>query len=434
MYCACLAGRTNLLRVDMLSSQRTRAVHAGRDDLVDLGVHAAPIDLSTTYPARDVAAEARRLDAFANGATLTSLDGSSIYARVTNPTVERFERAIAELEGFDDAVAFASGMAAVSACLLAMAETGLRHVVAVRPLYGTTDHLLGSGLLGTEVTWTRPEGVGAALRADTGLVFVETPANPTLAEIDLAAVAAACASRAGMPVPLLVDNTFATPVLQHPGKHGAGLVLHSATKFIGGHGDVMGGIVACDATWGASLRQIRFVTGGVLHPLAAYLLLRGLPTLPLRMAAASASAALIAERLREHVGVRRVHYPGLDANRPRGQMESGGALVAFETVGDPCTVIGAVRLVTPAVSLGSVDTLIEHPASISHHIVDATARAEGAVSDRLLRLSVGLEDAEDLWRDLDQALRIAAAGRSGADTCRHHTSREPKVPAAGVDV
>jgi len=370
----------------MTSSLRTRAVHAGRDDLTDLGVHAAPLDLSTTYPSRDSAAEAARIDAFAAG---VELDGPPIYGRVGNPTVERFERALAELEGFDHGVAFASGMAAVSACLLSAVAQGKRHVVAVRPLYGCSDHLLESGLLGTEVTWAAPEGVAAALRPDTGLVFVETPANPTLAEADIAELARACGE-----VPLLVDNTFATPVLQRPGLHGARMVLHSATKFLGGHGDVMGGIVACDAPEAARLRQIRFATGGVLHPLAGYLLLRGLSTLPLRVNAASATAATLASRLGEHPAVTAVHYPRI-----------GGPLVAFEVGGDPHALIGAVRLITPAVSLGSVDTLIQHPGSISHRIVDEGDRHGAGVSDQLIRMSVGLEDVEDLWADLEQALK-----------------------------
>lgn len=370
----------------MTSSLRTRAVHAGRDDLTDLGVHAAPLDFSTTYPCRDSAAEARRIDEFAAG---EALSGPPIYGRVGNPTVERFERALAELEGFEHAVSFASGMAAVSACLLSAVAQGKRHVVAVRPLYGCSDHLLESGLLGTEVSWVTPDEVGAALRPDTGLVFVETPANPTLREADIAALSRACGD-----VPLLVDNTFATPVLQRPGHHGARLVLHSATKFLGGHGDVMGGIVACDAEEAARLRQIRFATGGVLHPLAGYLLLRGLATLPLRVTAASATAATLASRLSEHPAVRAVHYPRL-----------GGPLVAFEIDGDPHALIGAVRLITPAVSLGSVDTLIQHPASISHRIVDAGDRRGAGVSDQLIRLSAGLEDVEDLWHDLDQALK-----------------------------
>ncbi|HKN56141.1 MAG TPA: PLP-dependent transferase [Amycolatopsis sp.] len=370
----------------MTSALRTRAVHAGRDDLTDLGVHAAPLDLSTTYPSRDSAAEGHRIDEFAGGGELA---GPPIYGRVGNPTVERFERALAELEGFEHGVAFASGMAAVSACLLSAVSQGKRHIVAVRPLYGCSDHLLESGLLGTEVSWVAPEDVASALRPDTGLVFVETPANPTLAEVDIAALAGACGE-----VPLLVDNTFATPVLQRPGCHGARIVLHSATKFLGGHGDVMGGIVACGAEEAARLRQIRFATGGVLHPLAGYLLLRGLSTLPLRVSAASATAATLVERLMSHPAVTAVHYPRV-----------GGPLVAFEVDGDPHALIAAVRLITPAVSLGSVDTLIQHPASISHRIVPEDDRHDAGVSDRLLRLSTGLEDVEDLWHDLDQALK-----------------------------
>ena len=372
----------------MTSALRTRAVHAGRDDLTDLGVHAVPLDLSTTYPSRDSAGEAHRIDEFATGGGLT---GPPIYGRVGNPTVDRFERALAELEGFEHGVAFASGMAAVSACLLSAVAQGKRHIVAVRPLYGCSDHLLESGLLGTEVSWVAPDEVAAALRPDTGLVFVETPANPTLAEADIAGLAAACGE-----VPLLVDNTFATPVLQRPRLHGARIVLHSATKFLGGHGDVMGGIVACEPEEAARLRQIRFATGGVLHPLAGYLLLRGLSTLPLRVTAAAATAATLAERLAAHPAVTAVHHPRI-----------GGPLVAFEVDGDPHALIGAVRLITPAVSLGSVDSLIQHPASISHRIVDEHDRQGAGVSDNLIRLSAGLEDVEDLWHDLDQALKAA---------------------------
>lgn len=211
----------------------TEAVHAGRDDLARQGLHAPPIDLSTTYPSYDSRAEAARVDAFT--ATGAEPDGPPVYGRVGNPTVARFETALARLEGTESAVAFASGMAALTAVLLARAATGLRHVVAVRPLYGSSDHLLTAGLLGTEVTWTDPAGIADALRPDTGLVVVESPANPTLAELDLRAVAHSCGS-----VPLLADNTFATPVLQRPAEHGARLVLHSATKYLGGHGDVMG--------------------------------------------------------------------------------------------------------------------------------------------------------------------------------------------------
>ncbi|MBU7600058.1 PLP-dependent transferase [Streptomyces sp. P38-E01] len=372
-------------------SLATEAVHAGREDLAALGLHAVPLDLSTTYPSRDSRGEAARIDEFA--ATGARPEGPPVYARLDNPTVARFEDALARLEGTESAVAFASGMAALSAVLLVRGSAGLRHVVAVRPLYGCSDHLLGSGLLGTEVTWTDPAGIASAIRPDTGLVMVETPANPTLAEVDLRAVAHSCGS-----VPILADNTFATPVLQRPAESGVRLVLHSATKYLGGHGDVLGGVVACDEELARGLRQIRFATGGVLHPLAGYLLLRGLATLPVRVRAQSASAAELARRLSEDPRVSRVHYPRI-----------GGAMVAFEVAGDPHGVIGGVDLITPAVSLGSVDTLIQHPASISHRIVEEADRRSGGISERLLRMSVGLEDVEDLWADLDRALSATAA-------------------------
>lgn len=201
------AGRTRALA--------TEAVHAGREDLARQGLHAAPIDLSTTYPSYDSRGEAARIDAFA--ADGAEPQGPPVYGRLGNPTVARFETALARLEGTESAVAFASGMAALSAVLLVRNALGLRHVVAVRPLYGCSDHLLTAGLLGSEVTWVDPAGVADALRPDTGLVMVESPANPTLAELDLKALAYDCGS-----VPLLADNTFATPVLQRPAEQGRG--------------------------------------------------------------------------------------------------------------------------------------------------------------------------------------------------------------------
>jgi methionine-gamma-lyase len=363
----------------------TRAVHAGREDLTDLGIHAVPLDLSTTYPARDAHVEAGRLDTFAAG---EQPPGLPVYGRVGNPTVQRFEAALAELEGCEAAVAFATGMAAMSACLLAAGMAGRRHVVGVRPMYGTSDHMLESGLLGGSVTWASTvDDVAAAITSDTGLVMVETFTNPMLTEIDLKQLAVACGD-----VPLLVDNTFATPVLRRPAEQGAQLVMHSATKFLGGHGDVMGGVVACDEQTARSLRQVRMATGGILHPLAGYLLLRGLSTLPIRIKAASATAAELAKRLAEHPRVHAVHYPG------------DGALVSFE-VSNATDVVSAVRLITPAVSLGTVDTLIQHPASLTHRVMAESDRHESGISDDVLRLSVGLEDVDDLWADLDQGLR-----------------------------
>ncbi|MEU4777065.1 PLP-dependent transferase [Micromonospora sp. NPDC023633] len=377
----------------------TRAVHAGRDDLAALGVHVPPIDFSTTNPLPSVDAGGDAYEALATGGTLPA-GGSAVYQRLWNPTVARFETALADLEGTTDAVAFASGMAALTATLLAATRDGKRHLVAVRPLYGGTDHVLATGLLGTTVTWARPDEVAAAVRPDTALVIVETPANPTLDLVDIAAL-----DRAAGDVPLLVDNTVATPVLQQPTRHGAALVLHSATKSIGGHGDVLAGVVACDGDWAARLRQVRALTGAVLHPLGAYLLHRGLQTLPVRVRAQQAGAEKLAAWLASHPAVARAHHPSL--HDPAGlvgrQMSGPGSLLAFEVRGGApaaAAVANACRLITHAVSLGGVDTLIQHPASLTHRPVEGEARPCGG----LLRISVGLEDAEDLRADLAQAL------------------------------
>jgi methionine-gamma-lyase len=379
----------------------TRAVHAGRDEFRGLGVHAPPLDLSSTYPVHDAESAGAAFDAFARGEDVAA---EPIYARLHNPTVARFEEALAELEGTDAAVAFASGMAALTACLLAVRESG--HVVAIRPLYGGSDHLLASGLLGLDVTWTTPDGVGDAIRRGTGLVLFETPQNPTLGIVDIEEVVLAARG-----VPVLVDNTFATPVLQNPAAHGATLVLHSATKFLGGHGDVVAGAVATSEEWARRLRQVRIATGGVLHPLAAYLLHRSLPTLPLRVREAQRHALELARRLTAHPEVLHVLYP--HGELLHDQMRGPGAVLSFELEGGyeaAAAVLRSVRLITPAVSLGATDTLIEHPAAMTHRQVDERARAESGISPGLLRLAVGLEDVEDLWADLEQALG-AGSGR-----------------------
>jgi cystathionine beta-lyase/cystathionine gamma-synthase len=377
----------------------TRSVHAGRDDLAALGVHVPPIDLSTTYPLPGIGAGGAAYDVLAQG-NAPENGGSLVYQRLWNPTVARFEDALAELEQTDGAVAFGSGMAALTACLLATVAAGRPHVVAVRPLYGGSDHLLSTGLLGTTVTWAAPADLAAAIRPDTGLVIVETPANPTVELVDLAVVTAAAGD-----VPVLVDNTFATPVLQQPARHGASLVLHSATKYLGGHGDAMGGVVAAGVEWVGRLRQIRAVTGGVLHPLAAYELHRGLQTLPVRVRAQQATAIKLADWLSAQPAVEQLYYPGLtDPAGLIGRQQSGpGSVMAFTLSGGfdaAARVAGGLKLITHAVSLGAVDTLIQHPAALTHRLVAAEAKP----SDGLLRLSVGLEDPEDLADDLRQAL------------------------------
>lgn len=382
-----------------MSDISTRAVHAGREDLRALGAHVPPIDLSTTYPIGEVTAGGAAYDQLASGQRPDGVD-TLVYQRLWNPNVDRFERALADLEGADEAVAFASGMAALTATLLACVAAGRPHIVGVRPLYGGTDHVLASGLLGTSVTWATAETVGAAITPATGLVVLETPANPTLDLVDIAAVVAQSGD-----VPVLVDNTFATPILQNPIAHGATLVLHSATKSLGGHGDLLGGIVATNGEWATRLRPIRALTGAILYPMAAYEFHRGLQTLPVRVRAAQAGAQEVAAWLAAHPAIERVYYPGLDD--PSGlvgrQQRGPGAMVAFTIRGGfeaAAAVASSCELITHAVSLGGVDSLIQHPAALTHRIVAADARP----GDNLLRLSVGLEDPRDLIADLDRAL------------------------------
>ncbi|HET6292576.1 MAG TPA: PLP-dependent aspartate aminotransferase family protein [Kribbella sp.] len=374
----------------------TRSVHAGRDDLRARGLHVPPIDLSTTYPLTDLASGGAAYERLASGNAPGR--GSLVYQRLWNPNVARLEEALAELESCEGAVAFGTGMAALSACLLATVANGKPHVVAVRPLYGGSDHLLSTGLLGTTVSWSSPGGIAEAVQPDTGLVILETPANPTLELVDIADVV-----RQAGDVPVLVDNTFATPVLQRPVEYGATLVLHSATKYLGGHGDVMGGLVAGNADWVERLRRIRAVTGGLLHPLAAYELHRGLQTLPVRVRAQQAGAEKVADLLCTHPAVDNVFYPGLPECDPLGlvgrQQAGPGAVLAFTTPAAE-QLLTRLELITHAVSLGGVDTLIQHPAGLTHRLVADEAKPDQG----LLRLSVGLEDPDDLVRDLAQAL------------------------------
>ncbi len=383
----------------------TVAVHGGREDLSALGVHALPIDLSSTHPLPDIVRGGDSYEAMAAGGYPLP-DGGAVYQRLWNPTVARFESALAELERTPTSVAFGSGMAAMTAAVLAStARSGRRHIVAVRPLYGGTDYLLASGLLGTQVTFCREGDVGVSIRPDTGLVVLETPANPTLELVDIADVAAQAEG-----VPVLVDNTFATPVLQNPTTLGATMSLHSATKYLGGHGDTVGGVIACDEQTAAGLRQVRAITGGLLHPLGAYLLHRGLSTLPTRIRAQQQGAQRIAAWLAEHPAVERVHYPGHDGD-PRAllqrQMRGTGAMLAIALRGGfeaATRLTTTVSLFTHAVSLGGVDSLIQHPAALTHRPVAAHKRP----ATNIVRLSVGLEHPEDLIADLGHGLAAGA--------------------------
>lgn len=396
----------------------TLSVHAGRDDFASLGVHAAPIDLSTTYPVHDLIAGTASFDALVSGAASAA---NPIYARLHNPTVARTEQAIAALEGSESCVAFGSGMAALSALLLARRAIG-SHVLVVRPIYGSADHLLACGTLGLDAEFVAVGEIAGKRRADTSLIIIETPANPTLKLVDIRAVVAAAGD-----VPVMVDSTFATPILQNPMALGARYVLHSATKFLGGHGDVIAGVICCADADAMPLRQMRALTGALLHPLAAYLLQRGLATLALRVERAQSNAIQIAERLAGHRSIAKVYFPGfaecaeahLVGSHAGAQMRGPGALMAMELHGGfsaAAAAMAAVKLITPAVSLGSVDSLIQHPSGLTHRVVDEQARAAHGITPGLLRLSVGIEHVDDLWADLDQALLKAVGAARVAPT------------------
>ncbi|MEO6505337.1 MAG: PLP-dependent aspartate aminotransferase family protein [Terrimesophilobacter sp.] len=387
------------------SRLETRAVHAGMEGLTESGLHVPPIDLSTTNPLPSVELGGESYEQLAGGGDL--LPGqSAVYQRLWQPGIARFEDGLAALEGAEGAVAYASGMAALTACLLASVTAGKPHIVALRPLYGGTDHVLDSGLLGTTVTWTDLDGVAGAIRENTGLVVIESPANPTLELMDIARVVKGAGT-----VPVLVDNTFATPILQRPIELGATLVLHSATKYLGGHGDVMGGVVAGNKDWIRRLRHVRALTGGLLNPFAGYLLHRGLRTLPVRVRAQQASADELAHRMQGHPALSRVLYPSLPGCDPAGllgtQMDGPGSMIAIDLVGGyaaAVTFIESLRLVTNAVSLGGVDTLAQHPASLTHRPVAPEARPGGGI----VRISVGLEHVDDLAADILAALDLVS--------------------------
>ncbi|RMG13543.1 MAG: aminotransferase class I/II-fold pyridoxal phosphate-dependent enzyme [Deltaproteobacteria bacterium] len=390
---------------DRAEDDLTAAVHAGETPGPETGALDPPIVQASAFAFRNAAEAAACFEGQRDG---------YIYTRWGNPTVRALEEKMARLEGAEAAAAFSSGMAAVHAALTCGLSTG-DHVVAPRALYAETAVLLREylprfGIRTSFVDATRAEAIEAALEERTRCLYVETPANPTLAVTDLEA-AAQLASSAG--ARLVVDNTFATPWHQKPLSWGADLVVHSATKALCGHGDAIGGIVCGRAELvEAARRQGARTLGAVLAPMNAWLIARGMKTLGVRMAQASASALTLARRLASDRRIARVHYPGLETHPAyavaRRQMVRGyGAVLAFEVAGG----LEAARraydrfeLVTRAVSLGDVRTLVTHAASTTHHSMPREDRLVAGISDGLMRLAVGIEAVEDLWRDLDRAL------------------------------
>jgi len=397
----------------------TRLVHAGYHPDAT-GAVCVPIYQTSTFAFRDAA----------HGAAL--FDGSEdgfIYTRLGNPTIRALEDAVAELENGYGGIATSSGMGAVSAVYMALLEQGA-HLVSTASVYGPSrglleQHLSRFGVGATFVDTTDPANVRRALRANTKLVYVETPSNPAMQVTDLRAVAAIAHEHG---CALVVDNTFASPYLQKPLDLGADVSLHSVTKFINGHADVVGGIVVAktEAMW-RRIRPLMTNLGSNMDPHQAFLVLRGLKTLGLRVERAQAGALEIARWLEARPEVAWVRYVGLPSHPQhelaKRQMSGFGSMIAFELKGGleaGRAVMDHVKLATLAVSLGGVETLIEHPASMTHAGVPRPSRLEAGITDGLVRLAVGIEDVADLIADLDQAFRAIPA---------HLASPEPAARA-----
>ena len=386
----------------------TRAIHLGYDPATENGALTPPIYQTSTYAFETV----EQGEAYFAGT-----QAGYVYGRTRNPTQALLEQRIASLEGAEAALALASGMAAITASFWTLLKAGDR-VIADKILYGNSYAFLSRGLakFGVEVTFidfTDPQQLAEAAARPFKAAYFETPANPNLRLIDIATVSA-IAQKAGALT--IVDNTFATPVLQRPIAHGADLVIHSATKYLGGHGDLLAGIVAGREELIKEIRGhgLRYLTGGTISPLTAFLVLRGLKTLELRMLQHSRSGAAIADFLAEQPGISNISYPGLSGGEARlvfqRQMRAGGGLISFEIAGGlerGRRFMNALRLIRRAVSLGDAETLIQHPASMTHALYGAEERARYGISDGLIRLSAGLENTGDLLEDLESALSRA---------------------------
>ncbi|WP_137389856.1 trans-sulfuration enzyme family protein [Rhodoligotrophos defluvii] len=383
----------------------TRAIHHGYDPMSEYGSLTPPVFLNATY-AFNSAEEA--------SAAFRGERPAYIYGRTRNPTQTLLEERIANLERAEAGLACASGIAALSATVLSLVSAG-EEVIIHKHIYGNafaffTQHLARFGVT-TRVVDLRDIGeLQAALNAKTRIVFFETPANPSLEIMDIAAVSDIAHAGGAL---VFVDNTFATPALQRPIEFGADLVMHSATKYLGGHGDLIGGLLAGRAELLHRARQVglRAITGAAMSPLTAFLVLRGLKTLDLRMAQHSASASALAHMLAEHPAVRTVSYPGLPSFPQRHlaerQMSRPGGLISLELNGGMkagMKFMNNLRLARIAVSLGETETLVQHPASMTHSTYTEADRAEYGVSDGLIRISVGLESFADLQRDFQHAL------------------------------
>lgn len=384
------------------SAFETLAIHAGQHPDPVHGAVMQPIVLSSTF-AQPEPGRPLRYD----------------YSRSGNPTREALETCLAALEGGKFGFAFASGCAAATTLLHTLKPGD--HVVCGDDVYGGTYRLFARvlepfGVRASFVDLRDLEALRTALRPETRLIWLETPTNPMLRLADIEAVAGVARERA---LRLLVDNTFASPILQSPLRLGADVVLHSTTKYVNGHSDVVGGaLITSDAELAQQLRFLQNAMGGVPSPMDCYLVLRGIKTLPLRMQRHVQTATELAQRLEQQPGVSRVHYPGLPSHPQHAlalrQMRGGGGIVTVELEGGvpaASAFLKALRYFALAESLGGVESLAEHPAIMTHASIPEAVRRASGISDGLIRLSVGIEHVEDLWSDLQQALNRAREAR-----------------------
>lgn len=382
----------------------TRAVHVGSESCPVTGAHATPIYQTSTFVFENVDQGARRFAGEEQG---------YIYTRLGNPTQRALEEKIASLEGGDDAIICGSGMAAVSGIFFALVEQG-DHIISSDSIYGCTHSFLAEmlpkyGIETTFVDTTNLAEVEAQIRKNTKIIYIESPANPTLTITDIQEIVA-IAKKHNCKV--VMDNTFSSPYLQRPLEKGVDVVLHSATKYINGHGDVVAGIIIGDQEFidhcrGTAIKDI----GGIISPFDCYLILRGLKTLPLRVERSVKSAQKIAEFLENHSKVDQVFYPGLKSHPQhelaKKQMDGFGGMISFELKGGleaGKILLNNVEICKLAVSLGDVDTLIQHPASMTHSVIPEEERLAAGITNGLVRLSVGIEDVKDLIDDLAHAL------------------------------
>lgn len=381
----------------------SKLIHAGAYDDC-FGSATVPIYQTSTF----------KFESADHGAACFSGESDGfIYTRIGNPTIGALEQAVAELEGGFGGIAAASGMGAITSVYAAMLSAG-DHIVSHNALYGPSRVVIETifkrfGVESSYVDATVAENVRQAIQPNTKLVYLETPANPTMGITDLEAVCK-IAKEAGIPV--CVDNTFCSPYLQRPFEYGADIVVHSMTKFINGHADIVAGmIVAKTEDMYKRIRPVMVNMGCNMDPHQAYMVFRGLKTLGIRIERAQQSAILIADWLEQHPKIEWVKYPGLKSHPQyelgKRQMDGPGSMISFEVKGGlnaGKVLMDNVKLCLLAVSLGGVETLIQHPASMTHSKMSKEARLEAGISDGLVRFAVGIEDVEDIIEDLSQAL------------------------------